>query len=186
MTLNRAFLTIPISQQTRNMVAELQSSLSSGVRNLRCAHPETLHLTLHFFGKLSEENLEKVKASMLSVGLNTKPFQVDIHGLGVFPSLRRPRVLWLGLVPAKPLQSLHRAWREALFLAGMPLEDKPFTPHLTIGRFRHKGNGLEDLLEEHTDRLFGSLAVEQMILYESRLSAQRAEHIPVHTVHLEG
>jgi 2'-5' RNA ligase len=186
MTLDRAFLAIPLPQQTQNLVAGIQSDLSSQTRNLRWTHPETLHLTLHFFGKLPEENLEKIKASMLFVGFNTRPFQVDIQGLGVFPNIRRPRVLWLGLVPAKPLQELYRTWWDSLSLAGMPLESKPFIPHLTIGRFRRKEEGLGNLLKKYDTHRFGDLSVTQLVLYESRLTARRAEHIPVHSVELEG
>lgn len=185
MTLERAFLAIPLAQPARQQIAEIQSELAPDLNKLRWTSPETVHLTLHFFGRLTEENLEKITASMLSVGAVTKPFQVGIQGLGVFPTLRRPRVLWLGLVPAVPLQSLHRSWHEALGRAGMPLAVKPFTPHLTIGRFRHRPEGLDRLLEKHADRCFGHLPVDRLTLYESRLTPQRAEHIPVHSVFLE-
>ena len=186
MTLDRAFLAVPLSQSTCERIAEIQSELAQDIRPLRWAHPETLHLTLHFFGKLSEENLEKVRVSMLSVGFEKKPFQVEIQGLGVFPSRRSPRVLWLGLTPAEHLQSLHRIWYEALFQTGLRLANKTFAPHLTIGRFHRKAHGLETQLDLQADRKFGSLPVDRLVLYESRLTPQRAEHITLETVALQG
>lgn len=186
MNLSRAFLAVPLSQAIRERLAEIQSELAQDIRPLSWTNPETLHLTLHFFGELAEENLEKVRVSMLSVGLEKKPFQIDIQGLGVFPNRRRPRVLWLGLTPAERLRCLHRAWHTALLKAGLRLTGRTFTPHLTIGRFRRKAAGLEELLEANADRWFGCLRIDRLVLYESRLTPQRAEHRAVQTVHLQG
>ncbi len=186
MTLDRAFLAVPLSAASRDLMTEIQARLAAGSKALRPVHPATLHLTLHFFGRLTEENLEKLKVSMLSVSVQAKPFEVDIQGLGVFPDLRRPRVLWLGLTPVEPLRSLHQCWRDALGRAGLPLAGKPYTPHLTIGRFRQRPEGLEVLLEAYAKRRFGRLTVDRLVLYESRLSPQGAEHMPVHDVHLQG
>jgi len=185
MNLDRAFLAVPVPEQVCQAVAELQSQLASRTTNLRWVRPDSLHLTLHFFGRVAEENLEKIKASMLSVGLRTEPFQVDIRGLGVFPNSRRPRVLWLGLEPEEPLMALSAAWQEALSPTGLPPGDRPFSPHLTIGRFRQRGNRPDTLLSGQGDHpLIGTLPVDRLVLYESRLTPRRAEHRPVHSVSL--
>jgi 2'-5' RNA ligase len=185
MTLARGFLAIPVPQDVRPAIVALQSELAARGGNLRWAHPEMIHLTLHFFGRVTEENLEKIRASMLSVGLQKQPFQVAIQGLGVFPNRHRPRVLWLGLVPEEPLRALYTAWQEALRRNDMQPEAKPFTPHLTIGRFRQRSTELEKILADPAGTSFHAvLPVERLVLYESRLTPGRAEHIPVHSVFL--
>ncbi len=180
MTIARAFLAIPVPVGVRLAVARLQKQLVPLAGNLRWAHPDTLHLTLHFFGGLAEENLEKIKSSMLSVGLQTEPFQVEIGGLGAFPSSRRPRVVWLGLSPAKPLKDLHASWQQELENIGLPAADKPFSPHLTIGRFRQGAKRLDKLFAEYDeDSRVGICPVASLVLYESRLGPGHAEHIPL-------
>lgn len=185
MNLGRGFLAVPVPSQIQRAVAELQVQLSSRLENLRWVHPDSVHLTLHFFGVIREENLEKIKVSMLSVAIGTEPFQVDIQKLGVFPNVHRPRVLWLGVNPQEPLLALHGAWRTALEQAGLHPEGGVFSPHLTIGRFRRRGNSLETLLADQAgiSRL-GLLPIDRLVLYESHLTPRRAKHVPVHSVRL--
>lgn len=184
-SLDRVFLAIPIEASAQPVIAAFQSRLAESLGKLRWVRPDTLHLTLQFFGRTTEENLEKIKASMLSVGLRSKPFNVTISGLGVFPNLRRPRVLWMGFQPEEPLKELHALWTQALLQAGLAIENKSFSPHLTIGRFRQGESGSERRLTELAKSVpVVALTVNKLVLYESHLKAQGAEHIPIHQVKL--
>ena len=76
----RTFLAIPLPEHIREAIEDLQKRLSKVARDVRWSRPETLHLTLHFFGETSQENLEKIKASMLSVKRCHQPVGIDIKG----------------------------------------------------------------------------------------------------------
>ena len=177
----RAFLGVPLTAELQEAIRSLQSSLMSRISGIRWSRPENLHLTLHFFGETAQENLEKIRVSMLSVKHCHRPFQVDVIGLGAFPSLRRPRVIWLGLNPQNRLRQLHRDCHRALHEAGFVIDSRPYSPHLTIGRAKHRVNELTALGNELDNQLIGHLPIDSLILYESRLSPAGAKHIPLFT-----
>jgi 2'-5' RNA ligase len=181
----RAFLGVPLTRELQEAVRSLQSSLMARIHDIRWSRPENLHLTLHFFGNTTQENLEKIKVSMLSVKRCHRPFQVDVIGLGAFPSLRRPRVIWLGLNPQNRLIKLHRDCHRALHEAGLVTDSRPYAPHLTIGRARHRANELTALGNELGNQLFGHLHIDRLILYESRLKPAGAEHRSLCTIRFD-
>lgn len=181
----RAFLAVPLPPPLQHAIARLQSELAAAMPGIRWSRPETIHLTLRFFGDTSVDDLEKVRASMLSVTLRAQPCQVDLLGLGAFPDRRRPRVVWLGLSPVEPLQRLYQACQAELGRVGIAAETRAFMPHLTIGRFRERGPDLTALLARQAQQQVGRLPVTQLVLYESRLQPGGARHIPLFTVPLD-
>ena len=181
----RAFLAVPLTAGLQAAIGSLQSGLMTRIRDIRWSRPENLHLTLHFFGETEQENLEKIKVSMLSVKHCHRPFQVDVIGLGAFPSLRRPRVIWLGLEQRDRLVQLHRDCCRALHETGLVTGSRPYSPHLTIGRAKKRVADLTTLGNELGNQLIGHLPVDRLTLYESRLRPGGAEHIPLFTIRLD-
>jgi 2'-5' RNA ligase len=181
----RTFLGVPLTTELQGAIRSLQNSLKTRIRDIRWSRPENLHLTLHFFGETAQENLEKIGVSVLSVKRYHRPFQIDVIGLGAFPDLRRPRVIWLGLNPQDQLGQLQRDCQRALREAGLVTDTRPYSPHLTIGRARQRANELTALGGELEDKLIGHLPVDRLILYESRLRPDGAEHIPLFTIGLD-
>lgn len=184
----RVFLAIPLPQQLKGAIQTLQKSLRSQIAGVRWVRPENLHLTLHFFGEVEQETLEKIKVSVLSVKSCNRPFTVEVKGLGTFPSRRRPRILWLGLDPEDPLRQLYENCRQSLQQAGVATESRPYSPHLTIGRLRQSKSGLTDLTELDSstgDAVIGRFSADRLVLFESRLQPGGAEHIPLLTVSLD-
>lgn len=186
MTTVRAFLAVPLPATLQQDIAALQNELSGGLPGIRWTRPDTVHLTLHFFGDLHADVLEKIRVSMLSVKLREKALQVDVQGLGAFPDRRRPRVVWLGLTPAEPLRLLHQCCQEELGHNGLLPETRAFAPHLTIGRFREHAPDLSTLLAAQAGHRIGCLPIGQLVLFESRLLPGGARHIPLFTVPLDG
>ncbi|MBW2503327.1 MAG: RNA 2',3'-cyclic phosphodiesterase [Deltaproteobacteria bacterium] len=182
----RTFLAVPLTSELSGSVGRLQKTLSSRIEGVRWVKSDNLHLTLFFFGPTTQEDLEKIKVSMLSVERVERSFEVAVDGLGAFPNLRRPRVLWLGLTPEEPLRELFRACRAALQATGYSPEARSFAPHLTIGRIRQNRSDLTSLAQDSVPHGIGRLPVTELILYESRLHQRGAEHIPLHAVELSG
>ncbi|MDY0269332.1 RNA 2',3'-cyclic phosphodiesterase [Trichloromonas sp.] len=180
----RAFLAIPLSEDFRRQAAHLQKELAPSLPDLRWVRPETLHLTLRFLPDLPEETVEKIGQIMLSVGAVFPPFDIGITNLGTFPGPSRARVLWLGIDVGEILAKLFRALDKGLETLGIPRETRPFTPHLTLGRWRQPGAFPEDLRQRLAAGSIGGFRAEQLILFESRLAANGATHLPLRVVTL--
>lgn len=183
----RAFLAVPLSLTLRDALAALQRELAPALRGVRWTPPASIHLTLQFFAGLPTEVLDKLRTSVLSITARSKPFAIDVRGLGVFPAPQRPRVLWAGLDAGPGLAQLYRDCTEGLAALGLPVEPRPFRPHLTIGRFRDvAAPGLEALLVREAGRAVGTLAVERLVLYRSELDCGGAKHTELFAVPLSG
>ncbi len=181
----RAFLAIPLPRQFQESIRLIQTDLQARVAEARWTRPENLHLTLHFFAKIEQETLEKLKVSVLSVMGCQRPFQVEVKGLGAFPNPHRPRVIWLGLEPRGQLEQLHSATGQCLHQAGLTTDSRTFSPHLTIGRLRGGKLDLSKLFSSRQQKTIEPLNVDRLILYESRLRPEGAQHIPLLTVNFD-
>lgn len=178
--LQRCFIAIPIPQPLQQQITALQQLLRQKIPELKTPNTETLHLTLHFLGDQPQEQLAKIERLMLSVGQNKKDFNVLLEGLGCFPNRRRPRTLWLGLHPETELVQLQQQLAQGLTDLGFTIDQRRYRPHLTIGRLRQPpadGNRLCPFLSHSC----GSLKIDRMVLYTSKLAPQGAIHTPVAT-----
>jgi 2'-5' RNA ligase len=185
MTRVRAFLAIPLPRELKSSIRDLQGSLRAKIPAVRWTSPENLHLTLHFFGDVTQETLEKIKVSVLSVKRCHRPLLVEVKGLGAFPNPRRPRIIWLGLEPKDPLRRLHKDYQNVLQRIGVTTEVQDYTPHLTIGRLRQQKPDLTDLFKSVGHTLIGQLPIDKLVLFESRFFSGGTEHIPLLTVKLD-
>lgn len=179
----RSFIAIPLAPELKKGLLRLQLRLRSEFPALKPVLPDNLHLTLHFLGDRKQDELAEIGRIMLSVGEKKKIFNVNLEGLGVFPGSRRPRVLWVGLSPPEGVIELHTRLNEEMALAGLPTDQRPFRPHLTLGRFkdpRQKGISLGHFLTQS----YGILRVDSMVLYRSNLTAGGAIHTPLVTAGL--
>ncbi len=182
----RAFLAIPLPEKIVQKAQEVQVELGSNLTGIRWVKPAAMHLTLKFFGAISEEDLEKIGQVMLSVGDSHPPFQVHISGLGVFPSPTRAKVFWLGVHGDPFLSALYSAFDQELQNSGFPAEARPFRPHLTLGRSRYGLSLQRSVLEHYRDADCGSLQADRVILFQSLLRPEGAVHRPLKTVPLGG
>ncbi len=185
MSLVRAFLAVPLPEHLKKTIHDTQKDLQARIPQARWTRLENLHLTLHFFAEIEQETLEKLKVSMLSLSGCQRPFQVEVKGLGAFPNPHRPRVIWLGLKPRHGLDQLYRNTGKSLQQAGLVADPRPFSPHLTIARLRGGQPDLTALFSSFRQETIGRLPLDRLILYESRLRPDGAEHIPLLTVNLD-
>ncbi|ABA89643.1 2'-5' RNA ligase [Syntrophotalea carbinolica DSM 2380] len=182
----RAFIAAPLDGPVFEKIVRLQQELSAALPSVRWVRPETMHLTLAFLGDISEESLEKIGGSMLSIGSVFAPVTVDVGGLGAFPSLKRPRVVWLGLQNANTLCDLQMTITDMLRQLQVSWDDKPFKPHLTLGRCRQPVPAIDQRLAPFMERQCGHLRISRLVLYESQLTARGAIHLPRYETPLTG
>ncbi len=104
---------------------------------VRWVPAESVHLTLKFLGDVDEEMVPRLKEALVAVAAAAEPFALSLSGGGCFPNARAPRVVWVGLGEgAEEAAALARAVERALQPLGFAAENRPFKPHLTIGRVK--------------------------------------------------
>lgn len=133
----RCFLAVPLREPALTAAQGLLTALRDQVRDVRWARPETLHLTLHFFGAIDDRRAGAALDAVRPGLERARPFDVVIDRLGSFPERGRPRVLWLGGPPENvALLTLAGDVRQRLREAGFAVEERPFRAHATLGRPR--------------------------------------------------
>jgi len=184
----RCFIAIDISVQTRNELGELIDILKKCNGDVKWVMPENVHVTLKFLGDTAEDMLPKIGASLSAVISSYKPFSIKVHGTGVFPSGKSPRVIWVGLEDSDMLKSLKGGIENTMSAFGYQKEDKEFRPHLTIGRVRSRRGmiGVMNELDNFKERDFGELRVDRIIFMKSELRPKGAEYTCLFDLAFEG
>ena len=173
----RIFIAVRIPERIREGLSRLQSFLSDeGLRQIRWVRASGVHLTLRFCGEISSQTLGLLSDN-LTPGAPFPPFESRLGRLGVFPDRGAPRVLFLGLEPAAALLPLSEWVEKRVQAAGLPPENRPFKPHLTLGRFRPgtRSAALPELpILPELDR--ATIPVGSLTLFRSHLGAQGARY----------
>jgi 2'-5' RNA ligase len=136
----RLFLAVEFEQELRRALRDATAPLRALVPDAAWVAEDRLHLTLKFLGEQPETLVEPLTAAMNEIAARHWPVPLRLRGVGAFPNLRRPRVIWIGIEPAPKLELLHHDVEERCAALGVEVEGKPFRPHLTVGRLR----GTED------------------------------------------
>ena len=168
----RSFLAIELPQSVLKKIEEVQGDLKQSRADVRWVSPRNIHLTLKFFGNIDESKIESIVQAIEGPVSATPPFSLKVRGLGAFPHLKNPRVLWMGLTEGKDvLTILQRQVEDELEKVGFEREERPFQPHLTLGR-SNSSRGRDELIgmmEKYREEEFGEVVVEKMILFKSDL-----------------
>ncbi|MCW5782137.1 MAG: RNA 2',3'-cyclic phosphodiesterase [Nitrospirales bacterium] len=183
----RVFLAVELSLDLRRKVVELQRQLRENLPMVNWVRPESMHLTLKFLGYVDTSMVETVVTAIEPILTRQAPLTLEVQGLGVFPHLRRPRILWVGCAGNIPaLINLVSHIEAALEPLGFPPEDKPYFPHLTLARIKHDQSQVggvlihSGLLEQ--PRNLGMLYVDRITLFRSEVSQSGAEYTALRTV----
>jgi RNA 2',3'-cyclic 3'-phosphodiesterase len=172
----RAFIAVEIDPKTVQKISETIPQLNLWIPGIRWVAPTNLHLTLKFLGDMDEAKVGPI-AEALQRHLGPFPrFTINAKDLGVFPDLKRPRVLWIGL-EGKKLLELASKVETALDSLGFVPEKKGFKPHLTVGRWRQFDRASRKFLEElekWQGHEFGESTVVEVIFFQSELRREGA------------
>jgi 2'-5' RNA ligase len=184
----RAFWAVAVEEPARAAVAASIAELGGALDGVRWVRPETVHLTVHYFGQLGDEQLDAATDAVRDAAAAARPFVLRLGRLGSFPSRGSPRVLWLGAVDGEPdLADLAAGCLAGLAAAGFPVEERPFAAHCTIGRLQHPlGSPGRRLLEGWKAPEIPGFLAERLTLFESRPGPGGAVYLPRVTLPLGG
>ncbi len=170
--MKRIFLAIPVgeNEEVAGHLEKLRKALSD--EKIKWVKPEKLHLTLHFFGDTEEKDIERVDKLFENYLAGLPAFDLHFAGAGVFPGLRKPRVLWFDIEPSERMDGLAEAVTDVLIEGDFALPDKPFSPHLTIGRIKriNDQSRFRNVLNDFRDRDIASIEVREVHFIESLLT----------------
>ncbi len=182
----RSFIAISLAEPARTAVVAYLEHLRAMVGGVAWTPPDHLHLTLKFLGDVDVARLSALGERLGTVAAATAPFTLDVAGVGAFPSLARPRVLWVGVV-GPGLLTLSDDVEHACRAAGFAPESRALRPHVTLGRVRAGARGgSPDLgfLARDGDRELGSSPVTDLVLFRSELRSGGARHSALVTLPL--
>lgn len=168
----RTFIAVELPDQTRLDIANLQKDLASAGLKLRWVKPQNIHLTLKFLGDVDGDKLADICDSITAVSCQHQLFDLQPKGLGCFPGLRNPRVIWVGISGTlEVLRALQSDVENALIPFGFNAEKRPFRGHLTVGRVKSRvsPHKLAEALRTHSDFNSEVFTVKQVTVFESKL-----------------
>ena len=134
----RVFVSVGLSSDARDQLVEAVTRIRAEVpEGIQWASPDGMHLTLKFLGNIPSSHVSPLLACVEELARANPAFGLNLAGLGMFPNRRKPRVLWAGIGgDLDALSSLQQAAEEAINALGYPPEQRPFRPHITLGRPR--------------------------------------------------
>lgn len=181
-TLIRTFIAIELPQEIHRKLDDFGKELKRSRAMVSWVKPENIHLTLKFLGDVSPEQLQTVQGVLEKVAAGTAPFRLQAFGCGAFPSLKQMRIVWVGLRGGnEPLNRLQKEIESSLIPVGFKAEDRPFKPHLTIGRVkgRQGSRALQEILMANQTFEAEAFDVTEVVLYKSDLRPEGARYTPL-------
>lgn len=174
----RAFLAIEPPAEIRKEIGNIQNSLKRLCPfDVRWVKPDGIHLTLKFFGNVSEEDIMAISRVVEENTAVAPPLHLKVNKLGLFPLRKRPRVLWIGLEgDTASLFAIQDRMERGFEECGFPKEDRPFRAHLTLGRIKapDETGVLAKIMEDSGDCAAGSFSASGLVFFKSDLTPQGA------------
>ena len=161
----------------REGIAQIQRAASQTLAGepISWVRPETIHLTLRFLGETSTARLDPLLRSAETSARSWEPFDLHMRGLGCFPDLRRPRIVWIGVSDGSgSLPSIAQELERIARMSGFAPEERPFSPHLTVARVKDRlsaegAQRLGSFLRDSSEVDIASIRVETIDLMRSEL-----------------
>lgn len=180
----RSFIALNLTADIHRQLDEIIQSLKQQTTIVRWVPSQNIHLTLKFLGDVSLANIETLQRVLAGEAARHAPFTFTVSGFGAFPNTRWPRVLWVGVqAPAALTAAQHGIEAETQRL-GYTGEERPFSPHLTLGRVSNNASPqearrLSDALTQVKIGELGQVMVKSVYLYRSDLNPGGATYTPL-------
>ena len=160
--------------------------MQGGIAGARWTKRENLHLTISFIGDVDDPDLlEDLDTALLRV--SAAPFTLSLHGTGSFAQGSDPLVLWMGVEAPPALAALKKSVDRRLTDAGVPFESRKYMPHVTMARLKHPdGGAVARFMQQHNLFRSAPWAVDEFVLYESRLREDGPQYLELARYPLRG
>jgi 2'-5' RNA ligase len=176
----RIFLALNFSVAVTRKIAEeverLKPAMHEAGYRVAWVPAANLHLTLRFIGSVGEELVEGVTGACRRVAARHPLIEARAVGVGAFPSVAKPGVLWAGVDASAPLSALQRDVEAAMVELGFDKEERAYHPHVTVGRIKESRGGSAAELWK-SDAVMGSSPLSEIVVYESRTRSAGAEYV---------
>lgn len=169
--MKRIFIGIKVEPEGTllRMISSLKAVLAS--ERIKWVDPANIHITLAFLGDTEEERIKAASIVLSNICSDYNRFSFRISGTGIFKSYHNPRVIWAGIDNSDELSGINEQIAGGLRDAGFHLEERPFSPHITLGRIKYVKDKslLRETLERYRDTDFQDVDIKEVILFESIL-----------------
>jgi len=182
----RTFIAIDINDdELIKKIYELSLAVKRTGASLKLVEPENLHITLKFLGEIDPKDIDIIKKVIETHAKKFSPFRISIEKLGAFPSIRSPRVIWVGIEENKDkIVELAQAISYDLEKIGFRREKREFHPHVTIARVKKHNRALIDFINANKDKYFGTLTVGEILIKKSKLTPMGPEYTTIASIQL--
>lgn len=172
-------MAVDVDDRIRRQVARVQDAFRTVAAGAKWVDPALCHITLKFLGYVAEDRLADITQACRRAAAAVQAFDLSFRGIGAFPRWRGARVLWMGIDTGEaPLAQLQQRVDAEFGALGFEPEERPFSPHLTLARFKQPARSLEEAGHQFEHERFGSVRVEKLRLMRSDLRPSG----PIYTV----
>lgn len=179
----RSFIAVELNEAIHKELTILENNLKSSQADVKWVEPTSIHLTLKFLGNINEEQLNQIKLILDNIISPEKSFNIRLSGMGAFPKIGFPRVVWVGIKDGnEELSKIVDMLEAQLHRIGFPKENRPFSPHLTLGRLRST-KGKDKLIELLKNSSFESAiyeTIDHITLFKSTLTSKGSIYTPLY------
>lgn len=187
----RTFIAVDLPPSVLEALGQVSSQLQEKLPDtpVRWVNYQKMHLTLKFLGDISKENIGMVEKILQSEAAKHQAMEIGIGGIGAFPKMRHPRVIWIGIEAPTDLFDLRRGIEDGVAQLGYNYDKYDFTPHLTLGRLSRKASARDvrkigNVLHEYQVGFIGVARIEAVHLYRSDLSPEGAKYTRLYSAAL--
>ena len=184
----RAFICFKLSERLISSIGRIQESVKQYDLKIKWVRPENIHLTIKFLGDIKCSEIDDIGRLIKETAMDFTPLLLSAQGIGVFPNLNRPRVIWIGISgQIGELIGLQKMLDNKLQIIGFPKEKRPFKGHLTIGRIKGSidSNKLSDVLNQINRFAASPFSVDKIYLIQSDLKPSGAVYTRLMTADFE-
>jgi len=183
----RVFIAIPLPEPCLETLARMQRQLQTSRAEVRWTAIPSIHLTLKFLGEVDPGIITGMAESLRIASNRAQGFKLQLSGLGSFPNQKNPRIIWCGMQgDIDALARLQKTVETACAEYGFPPENRPFQPHLTLGRIKGRKN-LQPLMDcvSNASGPECSFGADRFNIYKSVLKPRGAVYTVLETIELK-